>query len=157
MPVFISNEQTEYFIDCKKLEKQITRILILLECKNQEVSILLTDDKRIRKLNNNYRGQNHATDVLSFSQNEHGGEDEGQNHNLLGDVIISTITAKKQSIEHGLSFDQEIVLLLIHGILHLLGFDHERSNKEARHMKEKTRELFSQVFPDKNPTESCNF
>jgi probable rRNA maturation factor len=73
----------------------------------------------------------------------------------MGDVVISTVTAKRQASQHGLSLEEEIVLLLIHGILHLLGFNHERS-EEACHMKKKTRELFDHIFPNKKPTESCN-
>jgi len=66
------------------------------------------------------------------------------------------VTAKRQSVEHGLSFDEEIILLLIHGILHLLGFEHERSEKEAYRMKIKTRELFNRIFPNKKPSETCS-
>ena len=74
----------------------------------------------------------------------------------MGDIVISTETAKRQAAEHGLTLEEEIVLLLIHGILHLLGFDHERSDEEACHMKQKTRELFDWIFPNKKPEESCN-
>lgn len=153
--VFISDEQTKYFVDCEILESQIKSILILLECEGTEISILLADDEKMRKLNKQYRGQDQTTDVLSFPQNV--GEKEPLNPHLLGDVVISTVAAKRQSTEHGLSLEEEIVLLLIHGILHLLGFDHERSNMEARHMKEKTRELFGRIFPSKKLAKSCNF
>ena len=155
MQIFITDEQTECVIDHEKLEGQIGNILIALKCEEKEISILLADDKKIRKLNNQYRGQDQATDVLSFPQNE--GEEEGLNPNLLGDVVISTVTARRQSTQHKLSLEEELVLLLTHGILHLLGYDHERSDEEARHMKEKTRELFCQIFPDKKLAESCDF
>ena len=155
MPVFINNEQREHSIDCVLLESQGESILLFLECKNQELSILLVDDKKIRNLNKQYRGQDRATDVLSFSQNEEGEENKLNSH-LMGDVVISTVTAKRQAAEHGLTLEEEIVLLLIHGILHLLGFDHEQSNEEACHMKKKTRELFDLIFPNKKPEESCN-
>ena len=155
MQIFITDEQTECVIDHEKLEGQIGNILIALKCEEKEISILLADDKKIRKLNNQYRGQDQATDVLSFPQNE--GEEEGLNSNLLGDVVISTVTARRQATQHELSLEEELVLLLTHGILHLLGYDHERSDEEARHMKEKTRELFWQVFPNKKLAESCDF
>ena len=155
MPVFINNEQREHSIDCVLLESQGESILLFLECKNQELSILLADDKKIRTLNKQYRGQDRATDVLSFSQNEEE-EEKKLNSHLMGDVVISTVTAKRQAAEHGLTLEEEIVLLLIHGILHLLGFDHEQSNEEACHMKKKTRELFDLIFPNKKPEESCN-
>ena len=153
MPVFISDDQRERFVDCELLKIQGRNILFFLGCGNQELSVLLTDDKKIRKLNKKYRGQDRATDVLSFPQNE--GEENEPDYHLMGDVVISTVTAKRQASQHGLSLEEEIVLLLIHGILHLLGFNHERS-EEACHMKKKTRELFDYIFPNKKPTESCN-
>ena len=154
MPVLINDEQREHSIDCVLLESQGESILLFLGCENQELSVLLANDRKIRTLNKQYRGQDRATDVLSFSQNEE--EENKSNSHLMGDVVISTVTAKRQAAEHGLTLEEEIVLLLIHGILHLLGFDHERSNEEACHMKQKTRELFDWIFPKKKPEESCN-
>jgi rRNA maturation RNase YbeY len=155
MSVYIIDEQTECSINSESLENQIKTILPLLNCQNKELSILLTDDEKIRKLNKQYRNKNIPTDVLSFSQNE--GEENGLEHNLLGDIVISITTAMRQSSEHNLSIDEEIVLLLIHGILHLLGFDHERSDEEDIYMKEKTSELFGFIFPNIKPSESCNY
>ena len=154
MPVFINDEQREDSIDCVLLESQGESILLFLGCENQELSVLLANDRKIRTLNKQYRGQDRATDVLSFSQNEE--EENKPNSPLMGDVVISTETAKRQAAEHGLTLEEEIVLLLIHGILHLLGFDHERSDEEACHMKQKTRELFDWIFPNKKPEESCS-
>jgi len=155
MPVFINNEQKEHSIDCVLLENQGKSILRVLGCENQELSVLLADDRKIRTLNKQYRGQDRATDVLSFSQNDEEEESKPSYH-LMGDVVISAVTAKRQAAEHGLTLEEEIVLLLIHGILHLLGFDHERSNEEACHMKQKTRELFDWIFPNKKPEGSCS-
>ena len=153
MPVFINDEQREHSIDCVLLKSQGESILLFLGCENQELSVLLANDRKIRTLNKQYRGQDRATDVLSFSQNE---EENKPNSHLMGDVVISTVTAKRQAAEHGLTLEEEIALLLIHGILHLLGFDHEQSDEEACHMKQKTRELFDLIFPDKKPEESCS-
>jgi len=155
MLVYIIDEQAECLINCEALENQIKTILSLLNCQKKELSILLTDDKKIRKLNKQYRNKNMSTDVLSFSQSE--GEENGLEHNLLGDIVISITTAMRQSSEHNLSINEEIVLLLIHGILHLLGFDHERSDEEGIYMKEKTSELFGFIFPNIKPSESCNY
>ena len=155
MQIFITDEQTECAIDHEKLKGQIRSILIGLKCDKKEISILLADDKKMRELNSQYRGQDRSTDVLSFPQNE--GKEKGLTPHLLGDVVISTVTARRQATQHELSLEEELVLLLTHGILHLLGYDHERSDEEARHMKEKTRELFCQVFPNKKLAESCDF
>ncbi len=154
MAVFINDDQKELFVDSEILEKQGKNILFFLGCENQELSILLTNDEKIKELNKQYRGYNEATDVLSFPQNE---EKESKFSSLImGDVVISTATAKRQASEHGLSSEEEIVLLLIHGILHLIGFDHERSEEEASKMKRKTQEIFNRIFPNKKPKESCD-
>ena len=155
MQILITDEQTECAIDHEKLKGQIRNILIGLECDEKEISILLADDKKMRELNNQYRGQDRSTDVLAFPQND-GGREKPITH-FLGDVVVSIVTARWQSTQHKLSLEEELIVLLIHGILHLLGYDHERSDEEARHMKEKTRELFCQIFPDKKLSESCDF
>ena len=101
MPVFINDEQRAYSIDCMLLESQGESILLFLGCETQELSVLLADDRIIRTLNKQYRGQDRATDVLSFSQNEE--EENKPNSPLMVDVVISTETAKRQAAEHGLT------------------------------------------------------
>ena len=99
--------------------------------KDAEVSILLTDNTQIAELNEQYRDVKGPTDVLSFSQTE--GEDSsvpGIGENLLGDVVISVETAQKQADEQGKSLDDEIDMLLAHGLLHLLGYDHAEEDEE---------------------------
>ena len=155
MPVFINDDHKDHFINIELLKTRGESILLILEHENHELSVLLSDDKNIRALNKQYRGQDRATDVLSFSQNDEEEESKPSYH-LMGDVVISAVTAKRQAAEHGLTLEEEIVLLLIHGILHLLGFDHERSNEEACHMNQKTRELFDWIFPNKKPEGSCS-
>lgn len=105
-----------------------------------EVSILLTGDEHIRALNREYRGIDKPTDVLAFSQTE--GEPIGceMNDGLLGDVVISVETAQRQAEEHSHSLDEEIDVLLAHGLLHLLGYDHENS-EDAKVMFAKQEEI----------------
>ena len=154
MPVFINDDHKDHFINIELLKTRGESILLVLEHENHELSVLLSDDKNIRTLNKQYRGIDQTTDVLSFSQSKK--EETEPSSHLMGDVVISTVTAKRQASEHGLTLEEEIVLLLIHGTLHLLGFDHERSGEEAYQMKKKTRELFSRIFPNKKPHESCS-
>jgi len=90
------------------------------------VSILLTDDEEVRELNRSFRGKDYPTDVLSFSIDEEVG-----GKRILGDVVISVDTAKRQAGERGETLTQTINRLLIHGILHLLGYDHEKSPEDA--------------------------
>ena len=91
-----------------------------------ELSIVLTGDAAVRELNRAYRGVDDPTDVLSFAQSE-GGEfarPEGEAPHL-GDVIISIDTARRQAAEYGLALQDEVSHLLVHGVLHLLGYNHE--------------------------------
>ncbi|MEN6582055.1 MAG: rRNA maturation RNase YbeY [Armatimonadota bacterium] len=108
------------------------RLLQAEDCSaNTEVSILLTDDKQIAELNKQYRGIEDPTDVLSFSLIE--GDDEfppDEEGGLLGDVVISIETAQKQAEAQGHDLDHEIDVLLVHGLLHLLGYDHAEPEDE---------------------------
>lgn len=109
-----------------------------------EVSVVLADDEYIRQLNSQYRGKNVATDVLSFAMNEHcAGEHEpdiaeapGDIEILLGDIIISLETAARQAEEYGHSLERELAYLTVHGMLHLLGYDHEDEEERLEMRKE---------------------
>ena len=90
-----------------------------------EISLLITDDETIRKYNQEYRNKDRATDVLSFPM-----EDDI----ILGDVAISFETAKRQSEEAEINIDREVAFLFIHGLLHLLGYDHETSQEDEEEM-----------------------
>jgi len=119
-----------------------------------EVSVLLADDESVRTLNRDYRGVDAPTDVLAFSQLE--GEDFGcEGGNVLGDVVISVETASRQAQEHGHALDDEIDVLLVHGLLHLLGYDHEKP-EDARRMFARQDELLSRTTDPagKNRTEA---
>ena len=139
----------------KALQSQIGQVLEKLGETQCELSLLLTDDAEIRQLNKTYRDLDHATDVLSFPQDEDVVNESGDT--LLGDVVISVETAARQAEEHHLSFNEELILLAIHGILHLLGYDHERSPQDARIMKDKTQVIFETLFPGRRPSGTSNF
>lgn len=101
-------------------------------------------DRSIRRLNREYLGRDKATNVISFAMGE--GEFGGVNPKVLGDVVISADTAAREAEEGGVPFQSRLSLLLLHGILHLTGYDHERSGKaEAERMEEKERELFEML------------
>lgn len=106
-----------------------------------ELSIVFTDDNDIRELNKAYRDKDKPTDVLSFSQLE--GGNQIASNTLLGDIVISLDTAQSQATELGVSFNQELVRLIIHGILHLFGYDHEDVSEEVvKMMQNKEEELY---------------
>ena len=97
---------------------------------NAEVSVVLADDAAVHALNRRYRRMDKPTDVLSFSQQEPAAEGPPQPDlpgmpPVLGDVIISVDTAARQAAEHGVTLEQELALLTVHGILHLLGYEDE--------------------------------
>ena len=156
MGVLLRNDHPQVNIDSDDINKKIETVMNNLDCLNQEVSILLTADADIRELNQQFRSIDQATDVLSFPQNAE--EDPPiPGELILGDIAVSLDTAQVQAKEHGLTFEEEIILLLIHGILHLLGYDHEISEQEEEKMRSKTRELFNLVFPGKVLANSCNY
>ena len=154
MKVLIKNEYPKIKVDTGKIKQQIGRVLSSLDCNECEISILFVGDQEIRDLNNRFRGVDRSTDVLSFPQLS---DDDPGPVLVLGDVAISVETAHQQADDHGLSLEEELTLLLIHGILHLLGYDHEISDQEEEKMRSKTRELFSMIYPGKKLADTCNF
>lgn len=89
---------------------------------------MLVSDREMRRLNRRWRRQDRTTDVLAFVQ-------PGPAENLLGDVVLSLPAARRQAREAGHSLQQELTILLIHGVLHLQGYDHQGSGPEARRMR----------------------
>jgi len=120
------------------VRKSAEKTLALEKSENCEVSILLTDDSEIHELNSLYRQVDAPTDVLAFAMRE--GEDGDANSDILGDVVISIPTAERQAKEYGHSLEAELSLLVAHGVLHLIGYDHAERD-EADIMQEKQKEI----------------
>jgi probable rRNA maturation factor len=114
-----------------------------LDCHEGELSILIVDDPRIAEMNQVYLNHNGPTNVISFSMGE--GEFGHINPNLLGDVIISADTCHREAHEAGISMESRFDQLLIHGILHIFGYDHVHSETEALVMEAKSAELTAMV------------
>ena len=113
-----------------------------------ELSLVLTDDEAIRQLNLRWRGKDKATDVLSFPQLEQRGvatRRQLAQAVSLGDVVISVETARRQAAEAGRGLEAELVRLLEHGMLHLIGHDHVHGGLQARRMKREERRLLGLV------------
>lgn len=108
-----------------------------------ELSILVLDDPQIARLNQQYRNRRGPTNVLAFPMQE--GDFPGINPDLLGDVVISIETAAKEGAQMGISVEERFNFLLIHGVLHLFGYDHEKSAEAAAQMDQKSEELFKIV------------
>lgn len=124
--------ETKQKTTLKKIARRVLKELSVP--KDSELSLMFIDDIQMRELNRTYRNIDRTTDVLSFPQNE------GPDFTLLGDIIISIDTARRHSESYGVTLDEELKKLIIHGILHLLGHDHKKK-KETQIMREKEREL----------------
>ena len=104
-----------------------------------ELSLVFVNDREIERLNRKWRGLDKPTDVLAFAQRE--GEFADPDDPMLGDIVISVETAGRQAEEMGHSLEEEIDILIIHGLLHLLGYEHTRGGKSAKKMRAKEKEL----------------
>lgn len=143
MPVLVSNLQDSLPVHEELLQRLTEAVETVLAQTGMpevaEVSIVFVDDAYIARLNQQYRHIDGATDVLSFALLEGEPMPEGEQELLLGDVVISLETANRQAEEYGHSFDREVSYLVVHGVLHLLGYDHqlEPNRKRMREVEEK--------------------
>jgi probable rRNA maturation factor len=124
------------------VRRDAARLLALLAV-DAELSIALIGDAEMHALNRDWRGTDRPTDVLAFALRE--GEDAAVHPDVLGDVVISLDTAARQAAARGATLADEVRVLLAHGILHLLGYDHERSPAEARRMFARQRALLRRL------------
>ena len=123
----------------------VTRLLKMTDCVDKEISITLVDDSEIQVINKQYLSKDRPTNVISFSLQE--GQFGNINPNMLGDIIISVETANRDALKGNLSFEEELIFLIIHGLLHLLGYDHVKTSQtKARQMKRKEKELFGKIM-----------
>lgn len=119
-----------------------------MDCDHLEISIVIADDPFLQELNSRYRGIDRATNVLSFPMLE--GEDAVNiPGGLLGDVVISLDTAQREADDADITLSERVSQLLVHGILHLIGFDHERNESAAEHMENKSLEILHIIEPEK--------
>ncbi|MBN2645650.1 MAG: rRNA maturation RNase YbeY [Desulfuromonadaceae bacterium] len=140
--IYIESPQTNHEIALEQLHQVAQTILSALACPDDaELSVVIVDDDEIQQINRDYLQRDKPTNVISFAQQE--GEGPQVCPGLLGDVVISADTAARDADEAGIPFFQELSFLLLHGILHLLGYDHERGTEEqAAEMEAKEQEIF---------------
>ncbi len=125
------------------LRKLVNHILHVIGEREGLLSLEIVGDNRMRRLNRTFRHRDKTTDVLAFATREGPGPPSA----LLGDVVISLPQAIRQAHCHQQGIDHELVVLLIHGILHLCGYDHERSESEARRMARRERAVLRGIGP----------
>jgi len=136
-------EQQQVIINVCNAVSKIVRLP-----KDSEVSIMIVDNSYIQELNFIYRQQNRPTDVLSFAMNELSDDepdyDSSEELNILGDIVLSLEQASLQSNEYGHSLERELGYLVAHGMLHLMGYDHE-TDEEARVMRSLEEKIMQAV------------
>lgn len=143
MTVMITNEQDKIEIPVE-WEAKINQVAEICFQEEQipaeaEVDLLLVDNETIREMNREYRDKDMATDVLSFPMYEADEEIDDEEEILFGDIVISLERAQEQCQEYGHSLEREVMYLLVHGLLHLAGYDHmeEEDKKQMRAQEEK--------------------
>ncbi len=133
----VVDRQRKVRIDCAHWQEYTARALKIVPANDVGVTVAFVSDRLMRELNRRWRGKRGTTDVLSFPA----GQDEFERAagTTLGDVVISVERAAKQAAEHGLSFEDEVKQLILHGMLHLCGYDHERDDGEMNALELRLR------------------
>jgi probable rRNA maturation factor len=141
MAIAIENRQKKVKLDSRRIRRSLKRLMKELLCEDRELNLLLVDDDQIREFNRTYLKRDRSTNVISFSMAE--GEFGAINPGLLGDIVLSVETAARDAATSGIDLMDEVEFLLIHGLLHLVGYEHENATSvESRKMKTRERELF---------------
>ena len=125
------------------IKRKLKEVLKDLACHDGELSILFTDDSHIAEMNEHYLGKKGPTNVLAFPMSV--GSPPNVESGMLGDVVVSIDTAIRESKKLGEPLEKTIYRLLIHGLLHLLDYDHERSHKEACRMSSEQKRLLALI------------
>lgn len=133
--VEVVNRQRRVAIDRRFWQKITTRILEELDKAGENVTIAFISDKRMRDLNREFRGKDRPTDVLAFPGNK-----DAFSEASLGDVVISIETASRQAKENGIVLNEEIGVLILHGVLHLCGYDHETDQGQMNRLQSRLRQ-----------------
>jgi probable rRNA maturation factor len=139
MAVLIKNPQKLLKIDVKIIKKVTEALLNFLGFQNKDLSILFVDNKKIAAMNKEFFGRNNPTNVISFSYMD------GFPGEVLGDIIISVERAEEEAQASGTMFYERLFALIIHGLTHVMGYDHERDERESRKMKYKEKKLIGFV------------
>jgi probable rRNA maturation factor len=138
MTVYLSNATRKTGLDFPALERTVAELLAALDERDSSISVSFVRDAKIRELNRTFRGKDRPTDVLSFPLVEPGDAYPGAER-LLGDIVISVDTARRQAADYDAPLDREVQRLLIHGVLHLLGHDHLEPDERAAMEAEERR------------------
>jgi rRNA maturation RNase YbeY len=140
MAVLIKNSQKSFMLDKRRVQKVTQALLTYLGLADRDLSILFTDNEQIREINRTYFDRDRPTNVISFSYID------GFPCEVVGDLIISLERAHEESERSGVPFCERVFSLIIHGLLHVQGFDHEKGEREARRMRYREKKLLNYVL-----------
>lgn len=144
--IYYANSTRGSGVDGRRLKRTVRSLLKAVGEEGSSISVSLVDDARIRELNKQHRGKDKPTDVLSFPLIESTltGEttdtaEPAIDERMIGDIVISVETARRQAADYDANLQDEIDRLLIHGVLHIMGHDHEEADERARMESEERR------------------
>jgi rRNA maturation RNase YbeY len=141
MTISVQNRQRTVAIHTAAVKRRVRRMMTYLGCSDRELSVVFGSDGLLQELNHTYRHKDRATNVLAFAQHPtYEGEPVST---MLGDVIVSLPTAAREACALRQSLEERVVYLLLHGMLHLLGYDHERSAAQRRQMEALERQVLA--------------
>ena len=143
MRILIQNRQRKYPLNERKIRRWVRAILKMQNEGDAEIGLTFVNNRAMQRYNRDYRGKNTPTDVLSFPLRNRG---EKNFSPLLGDIIISLEKTYEEAQLFYHDDAEHLLFLLIHGILHLLGYDHEQSRNEALCMKRREKKIFDAVY-----------
>ena len=143
MTICIRNRQRAVAIHTAAVKKRVLQMMAYLGCAERELSVVFGSDRLLQELNHMYRHKDSPTNVLAFPQSPtYAGEPAST---MLGDVIVSLPTAAREAHHLQQSLEERVVYLLLHGILHLLGHDHEGSAAQRRRMEALERDVLAHL------------
>lgn len=151
MSLSMQNRQRSVRLNTAELDKYVHRLMTHLGCDRKELSIVFSNDQFMQNLNRTYRQKDYPTNVLAFPQGET--EFDHGDTSLLGDIVIAVPTAAREARVLEQPIEDRLFYLIIHGLLHLLGYDHERSPDDRLAMEAREAEIlkhFEQEFPLQN-------
>lgn len=143
MAIYLSNRQKALPIKTANLRRRLTKLLKELDLSEADLSVTVCGDKEIQAVNRDYRGVDAPTNVLAFALEE--GPPLPGAPRVLGDIVISTETIKREAPPLGYTDGEMFYFYLIHGLLHLIGYDHELGSQEAARQEAETERLWQMI------------
>ena len=145
MAVLITDDHELLKMPLERLRQTAQALLNELGSPEGELSILITDDGNIAAINRDYFNRPWPTNVISFSMMEGEFADVNPEAKMLGDIVISMETAEREAVEADMPVEENIVRLLVHGLLHIFGYDHEAPDADAERMARKSEQLMEML------------